>query len=248
MKIILIGLFIVGLCLPLFGQVSGQDIEVVTKDGKVVVLKSNGTWAYKEESPTATKAQQKPSTPNPEAESKDKGDWVMKYYVDKFQKETDQPYLTTSHRISGTFSNSATRNSTLLVTVLYDPNNGLAFEFYQYGSSPYSALFKSESFSVSIEDGKGKQHEFPYGAILSEGSFRIQVLPSYNKKKNKQAEELLQCLLDGGTVKFLLQTTDRSTQTFLFELDADGFSAAFKGLAEPKPSPSQATPTQKPSK
>ena len=247
MKMIMIGLFIFGLCLPLFGQVSGQDIEVVTKDGKVVVLKSNGTWAYKEEAPTATKAQQKPSTPSTEAESKDKGDWVIKYYVDKFRKETDQPYLTTSRRISGTFSNSATRNSDLLVQVLYDTDNGLAFEFYQYGTSPYSATFRTEFYSVSIEDGAGKQHEYRSGAVINEGSFRIKVLPSYNKKKkDKQAEEVLQYLLNGGTVKFLLESNDRPNQTFLFDLDADGFSTAYKMLSEPKPTPLQGTPTPEP--
>lgn len=246
MKMIIIGLFTVVLCLPLFGQVYGQDIEAVTKDGKVVVLSSNGTWAYKEETPTVTKVQQKSSTPNPEAESNDTGDWVMKYYVDKFQNETDQPYLTTSRLISGTFSNSATRNSTLLVKVLYDTNNGLAFEFYQYGTSPYSATFRTEYFSVSIEDGAGKQHEYRSGAVMSEGSFRVRLLPSYNKKKDKQAEEVLQYLLNGGTVKFLLVTNDRPNQTFLFDLNADGFSAAYKMVTEPKPTPSQITPTPKP--
>lgn len=220
-----------------------------TEDGKHVVLKSDGTWAYKEETPTATKAQQKPSgsgTPNPEAEPKDKGDWVMKYYVDKFGKETDQPFLTTSHLISGTFSNSATRNSKLLVHLLYDTNNGLAFEFYQYGSSPYSASFRTESYSVSIEDGKGKQHDYPFGAVINEGSFRFEVLRAYSRVKNKQAEEVLRYLMDGGTVKFLLETTDHSNQSFRFDVDADGFSSAYKGLAEPKPSPSEVTPTPKP--
>ena len=66
-----------------------------------------------------------------------KGLWSVNYYVDDFQQPTEEWYITNETSFTGTFSNSATTNSKLLVQVAVDEFEGegkrVAFFLYEYG-------------------------------------------------------------------------------------------------------------------
>ena len=75
--------------------------------------------------------------------SNDFGIWSKKYYIDKFNNPTDDAYISTT--ISGTFSNSATNNSSLLVKFIVDTNGPKMF-LYEYGSSQVKNGYSSKGF------------------------------------------------------------------------------------------------------
>jgi hypothetical protein len=67
--------------------------------------------------------------------------WEKTYYVDDFKQPTDEWYIRTKKRMTGTFSNSATTNSDLEVSVLID-DESIAFMLYCYGWSQEKNFYK----------------------------------------------------------------------------------------------------------
>ena len=61
------------------------------------------------------------------------GSWSLGYYVDEFNQSTSEGFVSHANYFIGTFSNSATTDSLLLVQVLADANDITIF-LYEYGS------------------------------------------------------------------------------------------------------------------
>ncbi len=76
------------------------------------------------------------------AEEASSSAWVLDYYVDEFRLPTDEPYVTNAEPIIGIFSNSATTDSDLLVSILVD-EDGLAIMLDEYGSSRVKNSYSS---------------------------------------------------------------------------------------------------------
>lgn len=70
--------------------------------------------------------------------------WKITYLVDDFGQDTNTRVISTIHSVTGTFSNSVTTNSLLLVDCSYAPHeyDFFAFRLYEYGNlqvkNPYS--------------------------------------------------------------------------------------------------------------
>lgn len=95
--------------------------------------------------------------------------WQIKNYVDEFKLPTDKRYITNKDAIVGTFSNSATTNSTLYARILIDASDVSIF-LYEYGSyevnNDYSS--KRKTYTIKVLDDNQQRHTFS-GFILPDG-------------------------------------------------------------------------------
>lgn len=84
------------------------------------------------------------------------GIWTIKYYVDEFNNPTEDGYITTKEYVRGTFSNSATTNSDLLVVWLIDKDD-VAIKLAEYGRSVVKSSYSSTDYSIVMLDPDGKK-------------------------------------------------------------------------------------------
>lgn len=86
--------------------------------------------------------------------------WEKKYFVDEFDRPTENAYLTAS--FDGKFSNSVTDNAALTAQLLVS-NDTVSIFLYEYGSdlvkSPYH---KEYSNKVLILDDAGEKHQLTF--------------------------------------------------------------------------------------
>lgn len=84
--------------------------------------------------------------------------WETINYVDEFGDETGESAIRLLCK--GTFSNSATTNSDLIVKFILDKKSEyIAISLYEYGSSPEASMGYDSSFgniTVKLEDGTKK--------------------------------------------------------------------------------------------
>lgn len=141
--------------------------------------------------------------------------WEIKYYVDEFQQPTSERYLTTTSPIVGTFSNSATTNSELLVIPLIDAYS-IAFELYEYGRSPVKNIYShSVDYTMTIRtpDGKDSQYIISLGANADRFFVSSYYADAYN-----QIKELL-----AGEDDFHILLSDEKTTSYLFTVTPGNF-------------------------
>ncbi len=147
--------------------------------------------------------------------SPDLGDWNIKYYVDEFDRPTDEAYLSIAGE--GTFSNSATTDDELEFRVLFD-NESFAVTLDEYGSHRVKG-YMTIGYDAKVLDSNGEVYEMP--AYLYEGSDRV-YFSDY---------ELIRDILSrGGTVRFNLVESDDPINEYNFAIDATGFNAALGSL------------------
>lgn len=86
-------------------------------------------------------------------------EWTKRYFVDEFEEPTEAFYYQTT--VEGSFSNTATTNSLLLVSVIVNEDNEVSFSIYEYGSvksvgngDSYDIAFKGSSSGVVRDTGK----------------------------------------------------------------------------------------------
>ena len=100
---------------------------------------------------------------NTSSQSTEEKIWVKKAYVDEFGDETSQTYLTCDILI-GTFSNSATTNSSCCFKMLIDKSN-IAIIILEYGYSivknPYS---RGTEYGIQVKSEDGRIYKF-YGTM-----------------------------------------------------------------------------------
>jgi len=146
--------------------------------------------------------------------------WTYNYYVDyQFGEKTDDWYISTYDSIEGTFENSATTNSKLLVDVLYDYNDEISIFLYEYAdednlvknsSSQYKDYYK---FVLKNDEGKtiearGQMHP---------GGDRIYIIDKYHSS-------VLNLLKTSKTIKFYIEFEDSPTTRYRFEIYMNNFN------------------------
>ena len=154
------------------------------------------------------------------------GMWELRYYVDEFQLPTDDAYIVNTQLIEGTFSNSATTNSDLLVKLLIDEYD-VAIMMYEYGSyqvnNPYSSDWAY--YDVTMLDSEGERH-YLTGYILANGGDRI-----FFDEEDELT--ILNAFKANGTVMFSIVDSERSIDSYLFTIeDTSYFSNAYNKLFE----------------
>lgn len=95
------------------------------------------------------------------------GDFVVKHFVDDFGDPTDEPYITTTYRKNGTFSNSATTNSPLTWNILIT-DSSVSFMLYEYKDRQVTgSTISPDEYMIKVKDSGGKVHTL-YGENWSD--------------------------------------------------------------------------------
>jgi hypothetical protein len=95
------------------------------------------------------------------AAQEDYGNWKLRYYVDSFGDDTDVPYVTLD-LMEGSFSNSATTNSSLEWKFLID-NEDATIMLFEYGSSRVNGSSSSpDEYSLQVKDPAGATKSFKF--------------------------------------------------------------------------------------
>lgn len=76
------------------------------------------------------------------------GNWDIDYFVDEFNKKTDEAYLVM--RTEGSFSNSVTSNSKLLAKLLMNEKEVVQIFLYEYGDNPVKSV-DTKQYNVKIK-------------------------------------------------------------------------------------------------
>tara|TARA_B100002051_G_C16677273_1_gene607765 strand:- start:19 stop:633 length:615 start_codon:yes stop_codon:yes gene_type:complete len=188
-----------------------SNIEATTKDGKPVLLKSDGTWEFIQG--------------NKNIDSEDFGIWKLSYFVDDFGDPTNKGYIRNESYIKGRFSNSATTNSDLDVRFIITKDN-VSIKLYEYGGNhPIKGRPLSHTYTIFVKHngkiakaGKRNNKDF-YGSNYSD---RMSI---------RQSKDFLKLLLQGGEFKIKIKENDSSSQ-YNFTINADGFSNVYKKITE----------------
>lgn len=178
-------------------------------------------------SPTPTARPTPTPTPTP-VPSTYTGNWQIRYYVDSFGDKTNKSYISLNYLIQGTFSNTATTNSPLYVEVLYDEENGFAFEFYEYSTDHCVRYSTKQEYTFAYKTEEGKTDSITC-------YFSGQRL--YPKRKvytysSDDYESFFNYMTEGGTMKFSVQPLDYSATKYSFSINMDYFSNALAKYEE----------------
>ena len=148
--------------------------------------------------------------------------WQLSYYVDEFRLPTDEAYVSNTEMIEGIFSNSATTDSKLNVTVLID-GNGLFFILYEYGDNRVKNSYSKEQlYNITMLDDAWERTSFE-GYMLA-GDDRIGFVNS---------AAILSAMQSNTSLSFYIEERDRPTTNYLFTIsDMSGLSDALTTLRE----------------
>ena len=146
--------------------------------------------------------------------------WRVGHYQDKFGEPTKKGYITTQTPIQGTFSNSATQDSELLVSLLLNSNQEANIQLYEYARNNPVKAYSPDEYEVNVKDKDGK--------VLNLTATNYSDRLSFEKVASKK---LHNAFLKGGKLQFVIRESDTPTTIYKFALDnADGFLAARKEL------------------
>jgi len=77
----------------------------------------------------------KPQIEDKESSLDSQGIWKVSYFVDEFGDATQSGYISTNQLIDGVFSNSATTNTKLKVSLIIKENYDIAIKLFEYGGN-----------------------------------------------------------------------------------------------------------------
>ena len=156
-----------------------------------------------------------------------KGLWSKDYYVDDFQQPTDEWFITNTINIEGTFSNSATTNSKLLVQVAADEFEGetrVAFFLYEYGRNQVKNSSNNyvDEYDITMRGADGADVSLT-GTVYCGGD-RLFIDDQY-------VNTVLEAMKGEGTLSFYIVDSERTTTTYLFSLETDNFGSLYTEVA-----------------
>jgi hypothetical protein len=150
------------------------------------------------------------------------GIWRMQNYVDEFGNDTAIRCVTNKDPIKGTFSNSATQNSPLLVDILIDSKSEVAIRLYEYArNNPVKAIHR-EGYRVAFQDSRGGK----YTCFAFNSSDRLSL-----DLKNS-SDSLYNAFMQGGNVKFRIVKVDQPSTSYSFEIEPEGYENAIRLLLD----------------
>lgn len=157
----------------------------------------------------------------PAASLADSGNlWQIGHYVDEFNEVTGEEFAYID--LTGTFSNSATTNSELVVRIIVDFND-VEFYLLEYGNYKLTSLFNDPTYTIRIKDGSDILHTFT--GILSKSTSRIILDTQYR-------DEMLDVLNAGGKIRFAITDDNSSSTKYNFVINnANNFENRWKVAA-----------------
>lgn len=209
MKVIKKGLMVIGaLCVLLFA-ISACSVVFSTDE-----------TSETEESGATTSSVSDETT----AESAESGEesqlWDTYYYVDDFNQETSEWYVGNTTELIGSFSNSATTDSALLVNMIVDCYGEIGIFLYEYGNH----LVKNgsnnyvEQYSITMQSNDGTNYDMT-GTMYC-GEDRILIDESYRAT-------VLSLLQSSGNVKVRVTNMDRTVESYIFVIIPSNFSEEY---------------------
>jgi hypothetical protein len=149
------------------------------------------------------------------------GMWRVKHYVDEFGAETKNGYVGNAEPIKGTFSNSATQDSDLIVSLLIDKDLGISIKLYEYAHNNPVKAYDYDDYEVNVKDKNGKAYHLR-GTNYKSDRLTLDKLG---------AKQLHAALLKGGKLQFVIRESDTPTNVYNFTIDnAAGYLDARKQL------------------
>jgi len=144
--------------------------------------------------------------------------WQIGYYSDEFGDKTDKKFIN-SKPIFGTFRNSATLESNLMVAIVIDSKTSISIGLFEYLNHVVTGDY--DEYEIKIKYGNNEIVEFKDYYRKMELSL-----------KEKNSEILYNILLKGGQIKFLLKNVSEnypSIYNFTIE-NPKGIESAIKKL------------------
>jgi len=134
--------------------------------------------------------------------------WRKSYYTNEFGEKTNESVVTAVKKIKGTFSNTATENSPLLVQLLINNPSDITMRLYEYaGDNPVKASYAYSCF-IRVKGSDNTTLEFQ--AIYSGDGLSL---------KRKNSQKLHEMLMKGGTTKFFIYEAQTPTTQYNFMIE-----------------------------
>lgn len=166
---------------------------------------------------TKPSAQATPTVDTPKADI-----WKAMTYVDKFNEDTGHWYITPKEILTGTFSNSAAKDSELEAEIICDLYDDISIFLYEYGSIQVKNYSSSENKDYIITVRSDDREDITvYGYIYPQGD-RIFV-------NEEDAPLLLEILKGTGTVRFHIEEKSPVgfPTTYLFSVETGDFAMEY---------------------
>ena len=150
------------------------------------------------------------------------GSWEIRHFVDEFDQETDKEFITVTS-YDGYFSNSLITRKQLGSVVIFEPLDAssswyMEVKLFAYCRTQVYGGTQDKTYKATVLDGNGEKHY--YTATLSANADRVVFDIS-------ATHEIMQLLLQGGSLSVRLDDTDNSRNVYLFTIDdCSGFSDA----------------------
>ena len=168
------------------------------------------------------------------ANSKEYGNWSLKYFADEFGDKTDNKYIIISDR-DGSFSNSATQGSLLYVRMFIDSRyiDEPYFKLYEYGGkNPLKGYYSDgHRYTCTVKNSQGVKSSI-YLFLADDTNFLD--IQTYNKLKSISYNKLISIFLEWvekeEQVKFACFNQEREIEKYLFKLNFTGYNEAVSAL------------------
>lgn len=159
-------------------------------------------------------------TPSEPTESTSAKIWSMNYYVDDFDEPTDEWYIMNNTPFAGTFSNSATTDSSLTATILVDFENEVTFFLYEYGRNQVknSSERYVDEYDITMRTADGADHNIT--GTLYCGGDRIFI-------DDKYIDEVITALKSGEKVMFRIVNSERTVESYLLKINTGNFAEVY---------------------
>lgn len=155
------------------------------------------------------------------AELNNTGIWKIGSFVNEFGDSTGDKYI--GARIEGTFSNTATQDSDLIVSFLISSEDDIAFKLYEYArNNPVKSPGSVDEYQVLIQGADDL-----FLRLKAENySDRLGMTSNHSRS-------LHSALMKGGTIQFVVTEVDRPTSKYKFTIpNADHFDNAVRILGQ----------------
>ncbi len=156
------------------------------------------------------------------------GVWEIDYYIDVFGDDTSNKYVSNVGLLEGTFSNSATYKSKLIVNFIIDEED-VAFALFEYGSADNRVKNNSsrltDEYTITMRTSDG--NKVMMAGRIPPGDDRIYVASGHY-------ETVIKALSGTGTVDFYVKSDDTPTDEYWFSVEASNFKEVYASLKNPK--------------
>lgn len=155
------------------------------------------------------------------------GGWEIRYYVDEFDRPTDEMYITNKEWIIGTFSNSATNDSLLKVKILIDNLDGprVSIMLYEYGSNQVKSYYEA-TYNITLLDTNETKHSLK--GIMYDGGDRVKLYVSYGGYD--YISMMINALLQPGEISLYMVESKYTVNEYLFSVETSNFSEVYAEL------------------